>query len=206
MGRTPISPELQDWVEIVVEENSEDLLRYFGRRVNRSEDAADLLGRVMLALWEDGAKVPTSTADARMWCFGIARNILREYYRHSARNITLADALRDHLRTVGRSDNSADIAGETNMRASEVRTAVASLDRKSSELVMLIHWDGFSIAQAARLLSINESTARTRHGRALQRLQKMLHEHRDSNAPDDTAVQPGLSSDNQQSAFPSSSA
>ncbi|MDS0246959.1 RNA polymerase sigma factor [Microbacterium aurantiacum] len=52
---------------------------------------------------------------------------------------------------------------------------------KTRELVMLVHWDGFSIASAARRLSMNESTARTRYGRALQRLERELREptHRD---------------------------
>lgn len=39
---------------------------------------------------------------------------------------------------------------------------------------MLVDWDGFSSADASRLLSMNQSTARTRHGRALRRLQRYL--------------------------------
>lgn len=39
---------------------------------------------------------------------------------------------------------------------------------------MLVDWDGFSSADASRLLSMNQSTARTRHGRALRRLQRHL--------------------------------
>lgn len=53
---------------------------------------------------------------------------------------------------------------------------------------MLVHWDGFSIADAARLLSINNSTARTRYGRALRRLERTL-QHRDQ---DTGAVTDGL--------------
>jgi RNA polymerase sigma-70 factor (ECF subfamily) len=55
-----------------------------------------------------------------------------------------------------------------------VRRAVGRLDERSRELVILVHWDGFSIAQAARLLSMNASTARTRYGRALHRLRRDL--------------------------------
>ncbi|MEV8218699.1 sigma factor-like helix-turn-helix DNA-binding protein [Microbacterium sp. NPDC077391] len=58
-----------------------------------------------------------------------------------------------------------------------MRAAVVALDAKSRELMMLVHWDGFSLAEAARLLSMNESTARTRHGRALRRLEKELGEY-----------------------------
>lgn len=180
MGRRPISSEPQDWIEVVVDDNADDLLRYLRRRVNQPEDAADLLGRVLLALWENGAKVPTSETEARMWCFGIARNILREHHRHAAKHLALADELRDHLRSSASQENSAAQAAEVSMRATEVRAAVASLDARSRELITLVHWDGFSIAAAARLLSLNESSARTRYGRALQRLGRKLQEHRHS--------------------------
>ena len=174
MSRSPVSEELQDWIEIVVEDNAHDLLRYLQRRVSQPEDAADLLGRVLLALWENGARVPTTDTDARMWCFGIARNMLREHYRHTTKHLTLAIELRDHLRDSTLQDNAADTMVETRIRAETVRAAVMELDTKSRELVMLVHWDGFTIAEAARLLAVNESTARTRHGRALQRLEREL--------------------------------
>lgn len=177
MRRRPISPELQDWIEVVVDDNADDLFRYLRRRVSQPEDAADLLGRVLLTLWEAGAKMPTSDTDARMWCFGIARNLLREHHRRAAKHLALADTLREHLRTSVARENSADVSAETNMRAAAVRAAITSLDAKSRELVTLIHWDGFSIAAAARLLAMNESTARTRYGRALQRLESELQEH-----------------------------
>ena len=183
MRKDPIPSGLRDWVEIVVEDNADDLLRYLRRRVNQPEDAADLLGRVLLAVWENGARVPTTDQDARMWCFGVARNILREHYRHTVKQLALADGLRDHLRTSTSLNNGADIAAEAKIRSAEVRHALTSLDERSRELVMLVHWDGFSIAEAARILAINESTARTRHGRALQRLEKHL-DHGDPDPED----------------------
>ncbi|WP_341974424.1 sigma-70 family RNA polymerase sigma factor [Microbacterium sp. LTA6] len=177
MVRAPVPQELHDWIAIVVDENADGLLRYFRRRVNLPEDAADLLGLVLLALWESGTKVPSSDTDARMWCFGIARNVLREHYRSAAKRLALADELRDHLRVSPLHDNAADSVVEANMRAETARNAIKALNKRSRELVMLIHWDGFSIAEAARLLSINDSTARTRYARALQRLKRDLSEH-----------------------------
>lgn len=176
MPPRPVSPQLQDWIAVVVEDNASDLLRYLRRRVNQPEDAADLLGHVLLALWENGARVPTTDTDARMWCFGIARNVLREHYRHAAKRLALAGQLREHLRDTAPQDNAANNAAEARIRAKGVRAAVMSLDKRSRELVMLVHWDGFRIAEAARLLSMNESTARTRYGRALKRLERKLSE------------------------------
>lgn len=174
MMTVSIPSELRDWVELVVQDNADDLLRYLRRRVTQPEDAADLLGRVLLAIWESSARLPTTDQDARMWCFGIARNILREHYRHAAKQLALADGLRHHLRASASAHNGADTVAEAKIRSETVRHAVRALDDRSRELIMLIHWDGFSIADAARILALNQSTARTRYARALKRLQKQL--------------------------------
>ena len=180
MRRRSLAPEIRDWVELVVQDNADDILRYLTRRVDQREDAADLLGNVLLVLWERGERVPTSDEGARMWCFGIARNVLREHRRSAVKSIGLASALRTHLRDTPQPDNSAEAIAETTARASDVRSALMHLDERAKELLMLIYWDNFSIADAARLLSINESTARTRHVRALRRLEAVLEsrEHR----------------------------
>lgn len=172
--RRPLPEELRAWVEIVVQDNADDLLRYFARRVTPREEAADLLGKVLLVLWEKGERVPTSDEVARMWCFGIARNVLREHRRRAVRSLDLADALRAHLRHTPARFEAADAIVETALHADGVRAAVRRLDARAAELLMLIYWDGFTIADAARLLRINESTARTRHTRALRRLETML--------------------------------
>ncbi|SDH56327.1 RNA polymerase sigma factor [Microbacterium pygmaeum] len=174
MGGRNIPPALRDWVELVVEDNADDLLRYFRRRVTHPEDAADMLGRVLLAVWEKASRLPTTEQDARMWCFGIARNVLREHYRYAAKQLALADGLRDHLRASAPPQNGADTVVEEEFRSEAIRQAVRALDDRSRELLLLVHWDGFSIAGAARILSINASTARTRYTRALRRLEKQL--------------------------------
>jgi RNA polymerase sigma-70 factor (ECF subfamily) len=174
MGPRPLPRELRAWVEIVVQDNADDLLRYLARRLHPQEDAADLLGKVLLILWEKGGRVPTTDEAARMWCFGIARNVLREHRRRALKSLDLADALRNHLRDARPATDSADAIVEAAMRADDVRAALRRLDERAAELLMLIYWDDFTIAEAARLLRINESTARTRHLRALRRLEAML--------------------------------
>lgn len=179
----PGTPDADRWAESVVTANAQDLLRYFRRRVDHPEDAADLLGRTLLAFWENSRRVPTTEEGARMWCFGIARNMLREHYRAATKRASLANALRDHLAGSGSRNESADPASDSHLHARSVRQVVAQLDEKSRELVILVHWDGFSIAQAARLLSMNTSTARTRYGRALRRLRRDLDDLADEHMP-----------------------
>ncbi len=169
-----VRTELRDWIAIVVDDNHRDLLRYLRRRVSSPEDAADLLGTTLLAVWENGARVPTNDHEARMWCFGIARNLLREHHRHTVKQVALADALRDHLRNTPGASAGADAQAERNIAAADARGALSRLDERSRELVMLVHWDGFSVAESARVLGMNASSARTRYGRALKRLERQL--------------------------------
>ncbi len=56
----------------------------------------------------------------------------------------------------------------------EVRDAIARLDPDLAELVRLVHWERMSLAQAAELLGIPDSTARTRYARAKDELRAML--------------------------------
>ncbi|MFK4806766.1 RNA polymerase sigma factor [Microbacterium sp. ZW CA_36] len=173
MSRRPTPPELRDWIEIVVDDNGEDLLHYLQRRTLNPEDAADLLGKILLTLWEHAAKVPAVGEDARMWCFGVARNVLRNYRRRGVAQLALADTLRAELLERTPVDTP-DVIIETKLRAQEVRDALYALDGRSRELLILVQWDGFSIAQAARVMGLNPSSARTRYSRAKQRLTAKL--------------------------------
>lgn len=55
-----------------------------------------------------------------------------------------------------------------------VRDAVLRLNAAQRELVMLIHWDGFTIVEAAELLGLNSSTARGRYAAARETLKDAL--------------------------------
>jgi len=54
------------------------------------------------------------------------------------------------------------------------RDAVYNLKKEHRDLVMLIHWDGLSLAEAAELLQVNASTARSRYAAARESLRFSL--------------------------------
>jgi RNA polymerase sigma-70 factor (ECF subfamily) len=100
-----------------------------------------------------------------MWLFTIAANVLANHRRSARRRLALADRLRQHLATTTAPDH-----GE----ASAVRDAVLQLGAAQRELVMLIHWDGFTIVAAAEILGLNPSTARSRYAAARNELRRAL--------------------------------
>ncbi|WP_240741273.1 RNA polymerase sigma factor [Microbacterium oleivorans] len=144
---------------------SPSLLAYLQRRVG-FDDAPDLLGETMVVAWRREHDLPSDSERARMWLFGIARGTLLNHARGERRRWALADRVR---RSTG---------AETTSRAAddgaEVRDAIARLDPSRAELVRLLHWDGFTLAEAADLLGIPSSTARSRYAKAKEELRASL--------------------------------
>lgn len=148
---------------------SSNLLAYFERRVRSKEDAADLLGETMLQAWRRVDAFPAGdTARQRMWMFTIAANVLANHARSNRRRSALTDRLRASLAVAPTAPGVADL--------NAVRDAVLRLHDAHRELVMLIHWDGFTILEAAEVLDLNPSTARGRYAAARSVLRETLAE------------------------------
>jgi RNA polymerase sigma-70 factor (ECF subfamily) len=142
----------------VVREAAPDLLAYFERRVTDRVDAADLLSDVLVQAWRRVDDAPLDPQRGRMWLFGIAHNVLSNHLRGTRRRSALTERLRLHLSTAPPDVDHSDAAA--------VRDAVQRLPQAQRELVMLVHWDGFSLREAADVLGVNPSTARSRYAAA----------------------------------------
>jgi len=156
-----------DRVSELFEAESGALLRYFLRRVEVREDAADLVAETALVLWRRAADLPGDAERDRMWMYGIARRTLSGYRRSGIRRRALADRLRDELATTG------DEA-PAGPQLDEVRSAVRALPQREQDVVALVHWEGFTVTAAAAVLGIRPGTAQMRYSRARARLRQML--------------------------------
>ncbi len=152
-------------ISVVVESNSPDLLAYFLRRVETAEDAADLLGEALLVIWRRAASMPADDEEARMWMFGIARNLVTTLGRATRRRSALQDKLRWQLR-----DQVVATAGDN----LDVPALLRRLSEIDQEIIRLTYWDGFTQRQAAQMLGMPEGTLRSRHHRARESLRRML--------------------------------
>lgn len=147
------------------EASASDLLVYLERRVGPDE-APDLLGETMVVAWRRVRELPADEERARMWLFGIARGTLQNHARGERRRWALADRIRFHVRETA--------SAPPSDAGSEARDAIARLDPDLAELVRLVHWDGFSLVDAAEVLGIPASTARGRYQRAKEELRIAL--------------------------------
>lgn len=158
-------PEQAAALRAALEASADGLLHYFERRVDRREDAADLLADAMLQAWRRADALPNEAERQRMWLFTIASNVLANQRRADRRRTALVERLRSQLRPDQVPDTSEGV---------DVRDAVQRMPEAQRELLMLVHWDGLSIAEAAEVLGLNASTARSRHAAALQQLRLAL--------------------------------
>lgn len=146
--------------------DSPALLNYLQRRAG-IQDSPDLLAEVMVVAWRRISALPKDPEQARMWLFGIARNILSDHARGERRRWRLADRIRSRT-------TAADATTAPVDTYYEVQDAVDRLPAELAELVRLVHWDGFTLTDAAALTGVSASTARSRYQRARAQLRVAL--------------------------------
>lgn len=144
------------------------ILAYFLHRTSSREDAADLTSETLLQAWRSRRRMPIDTDEARLWLFGVARNVQRHHWRSIRRRDDLTRRL---IETLDQAPTPGADAGL------DVRRAVDALPPSHAELVRLVHWDDLTIEDAARLLRVPSSTARSRYARAKELLREALREH-----------------------------
>lgn len=155
-------------VQSLVERESMSLLNYFLRRTVNADDAADLLGETLLVIWRRENSIPSNQTEARMWMFGVARLVLSGYRRSRSRRDALSEKLGATLATVMQEVHDPDPSG--------VRAAISTLPELDREIVRLVYWEGFTLAEVAQILSMRPATVRSRMARARGKLRVQLSE------------------------------
>lgn len=145
--------------------NGNALLSYFARRMPRREDAADLVSEVFLIAWRRIGDVPADSEQARKWLYSVARGVLANYRRGEVKRHELAERLRIAI-------SEADVEIDDRFQASQ--NALAGLSESDRELLMLVHWEGLTLKEAAAILGIRHATARKRAERARVRVAETL--------------------------------
>lgn len=115
----------EERVTRLVDAEARALLGYFTRRVDRSADAADLLGETMLVIWRRADTLPAGPTEARMWMYGVAARVLNQHRRGEIRRTALTERLRAELLDTDNRDPGIAVA---------VRTALASLNAVDAEI------------------------------------------------------------------------
>jgi RNA polymerase sigma-70 factor (ECF subfamily) len=141
-----------------------DLLAYFTRRLDDREDAADALADTLVVLWRQERRLPGDVEELRRYAFGVARRVLSTARRGRIRRFALAERLRGELRAVPAAEPADP----------DLLAALARLRQADRELVLLVAWEGFGVAEAGETLGLRPDAARQRYARARARLRAAL--------------------------------
>ncbi|MDP9799442.1 RNA polymerase sigma-70 factor (ECF subfamily) [Catenuloplanes nepalensis] len=142
-----------------------DVWRFARRRTESGSDADDIAAETFAVAWRRRDDIPAQ--DARLWLFGVARNVLANHTRQDRRRDRL------HLRLV--STDPPPSAYEQNAPSQEALwPALAALDTHDRELLLLRAWDGLGIGEIAALLGIDRATVSSRLHRARLKLDRLL--------------------------------
>lgn len=135
--------------------------RYLARRAGNAAD--DLLSEVFLRAIEARIRVrPHESESALPWLYGIARNVIRGHLR--ARDRPLVEFRDEHVDW-----DAVDARLDATAVTGELRRALAELSDIEREVLLLVSWEQLTITEAATVLDISATAARSRLHRARAR-------------------------------------
>lgn len=152
----------------------ESVQRFVARRVDDPYLAADLAADVFVAAIESAGSYRRGRGEPRAWLFGIARNVVADEWRRSARELRAVAHVRGR-ELVDEGDLTA--LHERINRESAARALHAELERLPEgerAVLELVALDDLSVGEAARALGISAIAARVRLHRARHRMQNRL--------------------------------
>jgi RNA polymerase sigma-70 factor (ECF subfamily) len=127
--------------------------------------ALDALGSAIVGEARPARRRPRRLA--RLWLFGVARNLLLR----SARRLRVADALVERLAGELRA---AQPPAPTDDRAERLRSALADLSERDREIVTLTAWEGLAPREIAGVIGSSPNAVRIRLHRARNQLESRL--------------------------------
>jgi RNA polymerase sigma factor (sigma-70 family) len=172
-----VAPDARAGFEQLFRDTRTDLLAYIMRRSQSAEDAADVLAETYLIAWQKLDAIPTGDR-ARLWLFGVARNLLLKGVSRRRSRHALVERLADELRSVH--PPHATVEDE---RSTALRAALAALPERDREILMLTGWEGLTPKQIAAVVGTPVNLVRVRLHRARTRLKRDLTPPRPPIAP-----------------------
>ena len=115
------------------------LKAFIRSNVRTQSDADDVVQDVTLVLWRKFAEYDPSRP-FRPWCFGVARNKLREFRRNRDRRVLEFDeSVHTHLEQAHATDHGDD--------RSALRECLGKLDKRARDLITWRYDDGLALAE-----------------------------------------------------------
>jgi RNA polymerase sigma-70 factor (ECF subfamily) len=147
------------------EEFAHSLKSFIAKRIASPQDAEDVLQEVFYRIYRhiDTLK---EEGKAQAWTFQIARNAINDYYR-TRRVAEPLEGISDRATTESEENGNKEIAGC-------LPAMVGHLSEKDREALVLTEYQGLTQKEAAEILGLSLSGAKSRVQRAKRKLKKLL--------------------------------
>lgn len=137
-------------------------------RVQSIADAEDIASNVFLKAAEHIDLYDAGKASVSTWLFTIAQNTVKDHYR--TRHTTVSEDEIEEL-PAGDDPEQRVLANE---RAKELYAAIAKLDERQRDIVLMRYYGGMSSKEIAAVLKLSETNAETILSRAKKILREIL--------------------------------
>ena len=171
-GPMPPDPAALERFEALFARTYSDIAAFCARRAPTPEDAEEAAVETFAIAWRRRDDVPPAPED-RLWLFGVARRVLANEARAGRRRDRLVARLRGE--TAGAV---AFVAAPAVDDPSPAARALRSLSAADRELLLLVAWEGLSVAEAATLLGVRAAVVSRRLYRARRRFAAALERER----------------------------
>lgn len=144
-----------------------EIYRYALYRTSRAEVAEDVASEVFMRLLEavHTGRAPQTTV--RGWLFGVAHNLVADYFRAAPRESAELDES-----LAAPSTPAAE--AEFNWQRAQVQTAMRQLTREQQHALTLRFADGFSVEETAGVMGKTPNAVRVLQFRAVEALKRVL--------------------------------
>jgi RNA polymerase sigma factor (sigma-70 family) len=154
--------------ERLFQETRVSLSAYLVSRCNDPELAADLFSETYLIAWRKLNSIPPGD-QARLWLFGVARNLMLKGFRQRRVADALVERLAGELRRAHVEHPQIDDQPRALLHA-----ALNSLPEDDREILMLTAWEGLTPREIAAVMGISANVVRVRLHRARRRVEQRL--------------------------------
>lgn len=144
--------------------------RFVARRVSNPHAAADLTADIFVAAIESAAHYDASRGTPVGWLYGIARNVVAQWQRSSARERRAAARVSGRALLDEDSLRRVEERLDAELGARQLYVGMARLSDGERAVLELVALDGLTVADAAKVLGVQPVTARVRLHRARRTL------------------------------------
>jgi RNA polymerase sigma factor (sigma-70 family) len=143
---------------------------YAVNRLGAADDVSDVVAEVFTIAWRRLADIPPPPAD-RFWLYGTARRVIARRHRSASRLRNLLGRLAAERYPAQQSP-----AGAGDPVTEHVLAALAKLKAADREVLLLVHWEQLSYAEAAQALGCSANAVGIRVHKAKARMRALLGE------------------------------